>query len=69
MSRFEKIDGYNAIKDNETLVFTFDYEPKEYAVGEFSVEDMLSLLNSMNDEILALKGAMAYLISKLEEDE
>ena len=63
MSRFEKVDGYNAIKDNENLVYVLcEYEPKVYSVGEFDVEDLLSLLNQMNDEIKSLKA-------QLEEDE
>lgn len=69
MARFEKVDGHNAIKDNEELVYTLcEYEPKEYTVGEFDVEEMLVLLNNMNDEILTLKGALASLASKIEED-
>lgn len=59
MTRFEKVDGYNAIKDNENLVYTLcEYEPKEYTIGEFDVEDLLNLLNSMNDEIKALKARL-----------
>lgn len=64
MSRFEKVDGYNAIKDNEKLVYTLcEYEPKEYRVNEFDVEDLLNLLNQMNDEIKSLKAQLK------EEDE
>ena len=55
--RFEKVDGYNAIKDNENLVYTLcEYEPREYSVGEFDVEDLLNLLNQMNEEIKELKA-------------
>lgn len=67
MTRFEKIDGYNAIKDNEELEFTFEYEPKTYSIGEFDVEDMLNLLNDMNNEILSLRNQIAYMQSKIEE--
>lgn len=57
--RFEKVDGYNAIKDNENLIYTLcEYEPKEYKVGEFDVEDLLNLLNQMNDEIKELKAQL-----------
>lgn len=70
MARFEKVDGYNAIKDNEELIYTLcEYEPKQYSVGEFDVKEMLVLLNNMNNEIVALKGALAALASKLEEDD
>lgn len=56
MSRFEKVDGYNAIKDNENEVYTLaEYEPKTYSVGEFDVDDLLELLNGMNNEIHALR--------------
>ena len=65
MTRFEKVDGYNAIKDNENLVYTLaEYEPKVYNVDEFDVEDLLNLLNALNDENKALKEQM----KKLEED-
>ena len=68
--RFEKVDGYNAIKDNENEVYSLaEYEPKQYGINEFDVEDMLNLLNSMNDEIIALKNQIAYMQSKIEEDE
>ena len=70
MSRFEKVDGYNAIKDNENKVDTLaEYEPREYSVNEFDVKDMLRLLNEMNDEIMSLRNQIAYMQSKLEEDE
>ena len=70
MSRFEKVDGYNAIKDNENKVYTLaEYEPREYSVNEFDVKDMLRLLNEMNDEIMSLRNQIAYMQSKLEEDE
>jgi hypothetical protein len=70
MSRFEKVDGYNAIKDNENLVYTLaEYEPKCYGVDEFDVDELLHLLNTMNDEINDLKGQIAYLANKNEEDE
>lgn len=56
MNRFEKVDGYNAIKDNENEVYTLcEYEPKTYSVGEFDVDDLLELLNDMNNEIHALR--------------
>ena len=65
MSRFERVDGYNAIKDNENLVYTLaEYEPKVYNVDEFDVEDLVNLLNSLNNENIALKKQ----IKKLEED-
>lgn len=65
MTRFEKVDGYNAIKDNENLVYTLaEYEPKVYNVDEFDIEDLLNLLNALNDENKALKEQM----KKLEED-
>ena len=65
MKRFEKVDGYNAIKDNENLVYTLaEYEPKVYNVDEFDVEDLVNLLNSLNNENIALKKQ----IKKLEED-
>ena len=65
MTRFEKVDGYNAIKDNENLVYTLaEYEPKVYNVDEFDVEDLVNLLNSLNNENIALKKQ----IKKLEED-
>ena len=64
--RFERVDGYNAIKDNENLVYTLcEYEPREYSVGEFDVEDLLNLLNQMNEEIKELKAQ----IENKEEDE
>ena len=69
MTRFEKVSGYNAVKDNEEVEFTFEYEPKTYSIGEFDVEDMLNLLNGMNDEILALRNQIAYLQSMFEADE
>lgn len=63
--RFEKVDGYNAIKDNKNLVYTLaEYEPKVYNVDEFDVEDLLNLLNSLNNENITLKKQ----IKKLEED-
>lgn len=63
--RFEKVDGYNAIKDNKNLVYTLaEYEPKVYSVDEFDVEDLLNLLNSLNNENIALKKQ----IKKLEEE-
>ena len=65
MTRFEKVDGYNAIKDNENLVYTLaEYEPKVYNVDEFDVEDLVNLLNSLNNENIALKKQ----IKELEED-
>jgi len=65
MQRFERVDGYNAIKDNKNLVYTLaEYEPKVYSVDEFDVEDLLNLLNSLNNENIALKKQ----IKKLEED-
>lgn len=65
MKRFEKVDGYNAIKDNENLVYTLaEYEPKVYNVDEFDVEDLLNLLNNLNNENKALKEQ----IKTLEED-
>ena len=65
MKRFEKVDGYNAIKDNENLVYTLaEYEPKVYNVDEFDVEDLVNLLNSLNNENIALKKQ----IKELEED-
>ena len=70
MSRFEKVNGYNAIQDNQNEVYTLaEYEPKQYGINEFDVEDMLRLLNEMNDEIMSLKNQIAYMQSKLEEDE
>lgn len=70
MTRFEKVNGYNAIQDNENKVYTLcEYEPREYGINEFDVEDMLNLLNEMNDEILSLRNQIAYMQSKLEEDE
>lgn len=63
--RFEKVDGYNAIKDNENLVYTLaEHEAKVYHVGEFDIEDLLDLLNTLNSENKALKEQ----IKKLEED-
>lgn len=56
MTRFEKVDGYNAIQDNENKVYTLcEYEPKTYSVGEFDVDDLLKLLNDMNNEIRTLR--------------
>ena len=70
MSRFEKVDGYNAIKDNQNEVYTLcEYEPRQYGIDEFDVEDMLRLLNEMNDKIMSLKYQIAIMQSKLEEDE
>ena len=70
MSRFERVDGYNAIQDNENEVYTLcEYEPKQYSVGEFDIKDMLNLLNEMNNEIISLKNQIAYMQSKIEEDE
>ena len=68
--RFEKVNGYNAIQDNENETYTLcEYEPKQYNVGEFDIEDLLNLLNQMNQKILDLEGQKAYLIGKIEEDE
>lgn len=65
MPRFQKVDGYNAIKDNENLVYTLaEYEPKTYNVDEFDLEELLNLLNTLNSENKALKEQ----IKKLEED-
>lgn len=59
MVRFEKVDGYNAIKDNENLVYTLaEYEPKQYGVNEFDLEELLNLLNDMNNEIKDLKSQL-----------
>lgn len=70
MTRFERVDGYNAIKDNNNQVYTLaEYEPKQYNVGEFDIEDMLNLLNGMNNEIISLRNQIARMQSKLEEDE
>ena len=65
MKRFERVDGYNAIKDNENLVYTLaEYEPRTYSVDECDVEGLLNLLNTLNNENKALKEQ----IKKLEED-
>ena len=66
--RFEKVDGYNAIKDNHNLVYTLcEYEPKTYGVNEFDIKDMLCLLNTMNNEIISLKEQIRQL--KDQEDD
>ena len=67
MPRFEKVDGYNAIKDNENEVYTLcEYEPKCYTVGD-CVDDILHLLNELNEENHRLKNQIAYMQSKIEE--
>ena len=68
MARFERVDGYNAIKDNHHLVYTLaEYEPKQYGVNEFDVEDLILLLNTMNNEIESLKTQIRKLQKKEDE--
>lgn len=67
MVRFEKINGYNAVKDKENLVYTLcEYEPKCYTVGE-CVDDIVHLLNEINEENHRLKNQIAYMEAKIKE--
>ena len=68
MVRFEKLNGYDTIQDNEELVYTLcDYEPKQYSSN--NMDELATLLNSLNNEVVELKNEIAYLQSKIEEDE